>query len=98
MDTGTLSNRFCDDGWNVQIALGISLPSNLAAGFASKAHKDSEGDVYSVEGKIDVWNINSGTLVASSEEIPKLRLISADLQISFDGSWLLANQTLWQIQ
>jgi hypothetical protein len=97
IDTGTLSNRFCDERWNVQIALGISAPSNLAAGFACKAHKDLEGNVYSVEGKIDVWNIKSGTLVASSEEIPKLRLISADLQISADGSWFLANQALWRV-
>jgi hypothetical protein len=42
--------------------------------------------------------MKSGALIASLEESSGLRLISADIQISPNGAWLLANQNLFQIE
>jgi len=92
--TGALTNRLCDQGRHV-IVLGLSPTTDLVAGFACQIHKDMEGNIYSVPGRIDVWDMKSGALVAQSVEMP--RLAFADIQISSDGSWLFANQTLMQI-
>ena len=89
-----LTKSFCDDGRHV-IALGTSADANLLAGFACKIHRNIEGNIYSVPGRIDVWDMKSGTLIAFSEELP--HLASAEIQISPNGSWLSANQMLWQI-
>jgi hypothetical protein len=94
LGTGVLMDRFCDQGRHV-ILLGVSQTSNLLAGFGCYIKKDLERNVYSVPGRIDVWDMKSGDLIAYSGEIP--RLASADIQISHNGSWLLANQTLFQI-
>jgi hypothetical protein len=91
---GVIIDRFCDQGRHV-ILLGVSQTSNLLAGFGCYIKKDLEGNVYSIPGRIDVWDMKSGALIAYSGEIP--RLASADIQISQNGSWLLANQTLFRI-
>jgi hypothetical protein len=93
--TGILTSRFCDQGRQV-ILLGVSQSTDLLAGFACRIHKDLEGNIFSVPGRIDVWDMKMGVLVAQSEEVP--RLVFADIQISPDGSWLSANQMLFRIK
>ncbi len=94
LGAATLTKSFCDGGRNV-IVLGRSAAANLVAGFACKIRKNIEGNIYSVPGRIDVWDMKSGTLIAFSEEFP--HLASAQIQISPNGSWFAANQMLFQI-
>jgi hypothetical protein len=90
-----LTKQFCDRGRNVRFALGASPASDYIVGFAaSQIHKDLEGHVYAVSGRVDVWDMRSGNLIAYSGEVP--RLLSY-IQISPDGHWLLADRTLLQI-
>jgi len=93
LPTKALTTNFCDAGRHV-LFLGTSSAAGLVAGFACKIRKNIEGNVYSLPGRIDVWDIKSGALVAFSEEFPKA---FSDIQISPNGSWLSANQMLWQI-
>jgi hypothetical protein len=93
LSTKALTTKFCDAGRHV-LFLGTSSAAGLVAGFACKIHKNIEGNVYSLPGRIDVWDMKSGALIAFSEEFPKA---FSDIQISPNGSWLSANQMLWQI-
>jgi WD40 repeat protein len=92
--TGTLGSRFCDQGRNVSVALAASPATDRVVGFASQMHKSIEGQVYAASGKVDVWDMKSGNIVASSDEIP--RLVS-HLQISPNGEWVMADQMLFQL-
>ena len=94
LGAAALTKSFCDSGRHV-ISLGMSPNANLIAGFACQIHRDIEGNVYSVPGRIDVWDTKSGTLIAFSEELS--HLAPTEIQISPDGSWLFANQILMQI-
>jgi WD40 repeat protein len=93
LSTKALTTNFCDAGRHV-LFLGTSSAAGLVAGFACKIHKNIEGNVYSLPGRIDVWDIKSGALIAFSEEFPKA---FSDIQISPNGSWVSANQMLWQV-
>jgi hypothetical protein len=57
-------------------------------------HKSIEGQVNAASERVDVWNMKSGNLIASSEEIPRLAL---NLQISANGEWVIADQVLLQV-
>lgn len=92
--TRKLANRFCDRGRNVSVALAVSRASGRIVGFASQIHKSIEGQVYAASGRVDVWDMKSGRIVASSGEIP--RLVS-HLQISPDGEWIMADYMLFRI-
>jgi hypothetical protein len=94
LSTKALTTKFCDAGRHV-LFLGTSSAAGLVAGFACRIHKDIEGNVYSLPGRIDVWDIKSGARIAFSEEFPKAL---SDIQISPNGSWLSANQMLFQIE
>jgi hypothetical protein len=63
-------------------------------GFASQIHKSIEGHVYAASGRVDVWNTKSGSLIASSDEIPHF---VSSVQISANGEWVLADQVLLQL-
>jgi len=91
---GALGSQFCDQGRNVSVALGASLATSRVVGFASHMHKSIEGQVYAASGRVDVWDMTSGSLVATSSEIP--RLVSF-LQVSKNGEWIMAGQTLFQL-
>jgi hypothetical protein len=93
LSTKALTTDFCDPGRHV-LFLGTSSAAGRVAGFACKIHKNIEGNVYSLPGRIDVWDMKSGALIAFSEEFPNA---FSDIQISPNGSWLSANQMLWQI-
>ena len=93
-NTGALGKRFCDPGRNASVVLGASLPANRVVGVASYMRKSIEGEVYAVSGRVDVWDLRSGDLIASSFEIP--RLISF-LQVSRNGEWIMAGQTLFHL-
>ena len=93
-NTGKLVSQFCDQGRNVSVALAVSLASSRVVGFASQMHKSIEGQVYAASGRVDVWDMRSGNLISSSEEIP--RLVSY-LQISANGEWVMADQALFQL-
>lgn len=90
---GTLDSQFCDQGRTVSIALGASLATGRVVGFASQLHKSIEGQVYAASGRVDAWDIKTGSLIASSDEIP--RLVSS-LQVSSNGEWIMADQMLLQ--
>lgn len=94
LDSGSLSSQFCDQGRNVSVALSASVAADRVVGFASQIHKSIEGQVYAASGRVDVWDMKSGKLIASSEEIP--RLVS-NLQISANGEWVMAGQVLLQL-
>jgi hypothetical protein len=93
LSTKALTTTFCDPGRHV-IVLGTSSTANLVAGLACQIHRDIEGNVYSIPGRIDVWDTKSGALIAFSEEFPKG---FSEIQISPNGSWLSANGMLFQI-
>jgi hypothetical protein len=91
---GTLDSQFCDPGRNVSVVLGASLAADRVVGFASHFHKSIEGQVYAVSGRIDVWDVKTGSLIASSAEIP--RLVSS-LQVSSNGEWVIADEMVFQL-
>jgi hypothetical protein len=91
---GTLDSQFCDRGRTVSVALAASVAAGRVVGFASQIHKSMEGQVYAAPGRVDVWDINSGNLIASSTDIP--RLVSS-LQVSSNGEWVIADQMLLQL-
>jgi hypothetical protein len=93
LSTKALTTKFCDPGRHV-IVLGTSSTANLVAGLACQIRRDMEGNVYSIPGRIDVWDTKSGALIAFSDEFPKG---FSEIQISPNGSWLSANGTLFQI-
>lgn len=94
LDSGSLDSQFCDQGRNVSVALAASVAADRVVGFASQIHKSIEGQVYAASGRVDVWDMKSRKLIASSEEIP--RLVS-NLQISSNGEWVMADQVLLQL-
>ena len=53
-----------------------------------------EGDVYDALGRVDVWDLKSGNLVASSGEMPR---VLWGVQISADGFGVIAGQALFQL-
>jgi hypothetical protein len=94
LNTGALNHRFCDKTGNVSVALAASAGKDRVAGFAARMHKDIEGIVYAASGRVDVWNADSGDLIASSGDFP--RLISS-LQMAPNGQFVMANGALMQI-
>ncbi len=90
----TLNSQFCDQRRNVSVALGASLATGRLVGFASQLHKSIEGQVYAASGSIDAWDIKTGSLIASSAEIPKL---VSSVQVSSNGEWIMADQMLMQL-
>jgi len=94
LNTGTLDNRFCHQGRNVIVSLAASLAAGRVAGFAAETHKSIEGQVYAVSGKIDVWDIKSESLIATSEDISQP---VSSLQMSSNGEWIMADQMLFKL-
>jgi len=94
INTGTLENQFCDESRNVSAALSATVSADRVAGFGSEQHKSIEGHVYSAAGRVDVWDLKSGALLASSKDMH--HLISS-LQISANGEWVFAEQVLLQL-
>jgi len=92
-NTGTLGSQFCDKGRNVSVALAVSLVAGRVVGFAAQIHKSFEGNVYAASGRVDVWDMKSGKLIASSDEIPRL---GSYIQISASGEWVMTDQALFQ--
>jgi hypothetical protein len=95
LSTKAIVGRFCDPGRHI-ISLGVSNSHRLAAGSACQIRKDLEGNVLAFPGRVDVWNTESGTLAASSDDFPSLG--PGDIQISSNGIWLFAGQMLFQIE
>lgn len=95
LSDGTLGGQFCDDGRNVNVTFAISLAANRAVGFASQIHRSIEGHVYAAAGRVDVWDMQSGNLTASSSDLPHL---VANLKLSPSGEWLMVDQTLFQLR
>jgi WD40 repeat protein len=94
LNSGTLDNQFCDEGRNVSTALSAAVAADRVVGFGSVIHKTIEGSIYSAPGRVDVWDLNSGALIASSED---MRHFVPRLQISPDGEWVFAEQVLLQL-
>jgi hypothetical protein len=94
LGAGTLDSRFCDQGRTVSVALAASPATGRVVGFASQIRKSIEGLVYAASGRVDVWDMKSGSLIASSADVP--RPISS-LQVSSNGEWMMADQILLQL-
>jgi hypothetical protein len=94
LSSGKLDGQFCDEGRNVSAALSAAPSADRVVGFASQIHKSIEGQVYAASGRVDVWDMRSGNLVASSDEIPHF---VSSVQISANGEWVLADQVLLQL-
>lgn len=90
--TKLASTRFCDAGRHI-ISLGVSNNQRFVAGSACEMRKDLEGHVYSIRGRIDIWDAESGNLVAYSDDVQSLG--PANIQISPDNAWLLADDLLF---
>lgn len=94
LKTVDVDGQFCDKGHNVFLPIAAAPGPGLLAGFASSVHRDMEGDVYSGSGWIDVWDIRSNALLASSTEIhPFVSFI----RISANGEWVIADQNLFHL-
>ena len=94
LSSGKLGGQFCDGGRNVSATLSAAPSADRVVGFASQIHKSIEGQVYTASGRLDVWDMRSGNLVASSDEIPHF---VSSVQISANGEWVLADQVLLQL-
>ena len=94
LSSGKLDEQFCTEGRDVSAALSASPSVGRVVGFSSQIHKSLERLVYAASGRINVWDMSSGNLVASSDEIPNL---VSSLQMSADGEWVLADQVLLQL-
>jgi WD40 repeat protein len=94
MDKESLNSQFCDQGRDVSVAMTASLTADHVVGFACHMHKSIEGIVSVISGRLDVWDMKSGAIIASSDEIPHL---ISHLQVSTNGEWMMADQILFQI-
>lgn len=94
LNTGKLGGLFCDDRRNVNLTHAVSLTANRVVGFASQIHRSIEGQVYAGSGKVDVWDMKSGDMIASSSDMPYL---VSYIKVSSNGEWIMANQTLLHI-
>lgn len=94
LQTGVRDNQFCDEGRNVSAALGVAVPANRVVGFGSQIHKSIEGQAYAASGRIDMWDLKSAALIASSEEVPHF---VSSLVVSQNGEWVLADQELLRL-
>ncbi len=92
--SGTREGQFCDPGRNASVALAASAGSGRVVGFAFQIHKDLEGHAYPGRGRVDVWDMRSGALIAPSAETADFVTY---LQISASGEWVMAGQRLCQI-
>jgi hypothetical protein len=90
--TKAVTTRYCDPGRHI-VSVGVSKNHRFVAGSASEIRKDLEGHVYSVHGRIDVWDAESGALAAYSDDVQSLG--PANIQISPDNAWLLADDLLF---
>jgi hypothetical protein len=94
LNSAGLEGQFCDQGRNVFGPLSAAPAAGRVVGFASRPRKDLEGYVYAAPGRVDVWDIASGDLIASSDEFPSF---VPSIRISADGEWILADQVLLQL-
>ncbi len=94
LSKGSLAKQFCDRGRHV-IGLGASATASVAASWAGQIHRDLEGNVYALPGRLDVWDVKSGALIAFSADFPKA---PSDVIISPNGSWLSDGEALFEIQ
>jgi WD40 repeat protein len=94
LNTGSLDGQLCDQHRNANTALSASVVTGRIAGFAYQLHKSVEGQVYAASGRVDVWDMKSGNLLASSDEISHF---VSSVQISANGNWVLAGQTLMHL-
>jgi hypothetical protein len=85
-----LSPTIGSKNWNGWPSAQLPRQSGVV-GFASQIHKSIEGQVRAASGRVDVWDMRSGNLVASSDEIPHF---VSSVQISANGEWVLAEQVL----
>jgi hypothetical protein len=90
----TDDSHFCDQGRTVSVALAVSPAAGRVVGFASQMHKSIEGQAYVASGRVDVWDTESGNLIASSVDIPTF---VASLQVSSNGEWVMADQMLLRL-
>jgi hypothetical protein len=94
ISSGTLDGQFCDPERTVSAALAASSVAGRVVGFGSQIRKSIEWQVYSATGRVDVWDMKSGNLIASSAEIPHFVPF---LQISANGEWIMTDQMLMQL-
>lgn len=94
--TRSVMARFCDQGRHI-INLGASTNTGLVAGFACQIHRDLEGNVFSIPGRVDVWDSKSGALITYSDEFRNGISIYQNLQFSADGSLLLAGHMVFRL-
>lgn len=93
-DLGTRAGQFCDQGRNVIGVLAASVTSDRVVGFASQIHKSIEGQVYAAPGRVDVWDMKSGNIIAYSDELPGL---ISYLKISATGESVIAGQMFFRL-
>jgi hypothetical protein len=92
--SGAQDGQFCDSERTVTVALAASSVAGWVVGFGSQIRKSIEGQVYSATGRVDVWDMKSGNLIASSAEIPRF---VPSIQMSANGEWVMADQMLMQL-
>ena len=94
IDSGTQHGQFCDPERTVSVAMAASPVAGRVVGFGPQIRKSIEGQVYSATGRVDVWDMKSGNLIASSAEMPRF---VPSLQMSANGEWVMADQMLMQL-
>ncbi len=93
ISSGTQGGRFCDPERTASAVLAASPTASRVGGFGSQIRKSTEGQVYSATGRVDVWDMQSGNLIASVE-LPRF---VPYLQMSANGEWIMADQMLMQL-
>ena len=89
--TGKLTQTYCDANLNVEVTFATAKTNSIVVGFAAQVHKDFEGHIEKVNGRIIVWNA-PGNIVSESQEFPNL---VRDIVVSPDSNWIFAAQTLF---
>ncbi len=93
VSSGIQDGKYCDPERTVSAVLAASPAGDRLVGFGSHIRKSTEGQVYSATGRVDVWDMQSGNLIASLE-MPRF---VPYLQMSANGEWIMAGQMLMQL-
>lgn len=94
LKSARFEEQFCDQGRSVIGSLSAAPARGYVVGFACRPRKDIEGQVYAAPGRVDVFDMTSGALVASSDEVPDF---VSSLRISPNGEWVIADQVLMRM-
>ncbi len=90
MNSGNLEAQFCDQGRQVFGPLAAAPAVGRVVGIGFRISRDIEGGVSAEKGRVNVWDVTSGKILASTADFP----LAPSVRISPNGEWILADQAL----